>query len=125
MGSIVPDGSDTDSNYLVAALCEGRSARPVAVGKSAKYPWTTDNRVGRLLPHRGTAQEETVSNYQPPSGWTPPGAQFQSSGGFGRTIVGTLIALVVTPVGLGLAAHAALDTRQWVILGSAANRAGS
>ncbi|MEU0504110.1 hypothetical protein [Nocardia sp. NPDC005998] len=66
-----------------------------------------------------------MTNYEPPPGWSPPGSQFRSTSGFGRTLVGILVGLVVTPVGIGLAAHAALDTRQWVILGSAANRAGS
>ncbi|GAA5072939.1 hypothetical protein [Nocardia iowensis] len=65
------------------------------------------------------------SQYQPPAGWSPPGAQFQSRSGVGRTLTGTLIALVITPIGIGLAAHGALDTRQWVILGGSADRWGS
>ncbi|WP_378738667.1 hypothetical protein [Nocardia brasiliensis] len=65
------------------------------------------------------------SQYQPPAGWSPPGAQFQSRSGVGRTLTGTLIALVITPIGIGLAAHGALDTRQWVILGTSADRWGS
>ncbi|WP_107654832.1 hypothetical protein [Nocardia suismassiliense] len=65
------------------------------------------------------------SQYQPPAGWSPPGAQFQSRSGFGRTVIGTLIALAITPIGVGLCAHGALDTRQWVILGSSADRWGS
>ncbi|MFG1792379.1 hypothetical protein [Nocardia sp. NPDC049149] len=65
------------------------------------------------------------SNYQPPAGWSPPGAQFQSRSGVGRTLVGTVIAVVITPIGVGLAAHGALDTRQWVILGTSADRWGS
>ena len=66
-----------------------------------------------------------MTNYEPPPGWSPPGSQFRDTGGFGRTLFGVLVGLVVTPVGIGLAAHAALDTRQWVILGSAVNRAES
>ncbi|MFI6046516.1 hypothetical protein ACIA8C_33200 [Nocardia sp. NPDC051321] len=65
------------------------------------------------------------SQYQPPAGWSPPGSQFQSRSGFGRTLTGTLISLVITPIGIGLSAHGALDTRQWVILGSSADRWGS
>ncbi|MFC9895199.1 hypothetical protein ACFVMC_16065 [Nocardia sp. NPDC127579] len=63
--------------------------------------------------------------YQPPAGWAPPGAEFQSSGGFSRFLVATLICLVVTPVGMGFAAHGAASTRQWVILGDTADRLGS
>ncbi|MBF6212043.1 hypothetical protein IU433_23350 [Nocardia puris] len=63
--------------------------------------------------------------YQPPPDWTPPGAQFRSGGTLGRTAIGVLIGLVVTPIGLALAAHGAATTRQWVIMGDAANRWGS
>ncbi|AFT99804.1 hypothetical protein [Nocardia brasiliensis] len=65
------------------------------------------------------------SNYQPPAGWSPPGTQFQTRSGFGRTLIGSVVGLVVTPIGIGLAAHGALDTRQWVLLGTAADRWGS
>ncbi|QIS02458.1 hypothetical protein F5X71_09105 [Nocardia brasiliensis] len=65
------------------------------------------------------------SNYQPPASWSPPGAQFQNRSGFGRTLIGSVVGLVVTPIGIGLAAHGALDTRQWVLLGTAADRWGS
>ncbi|MEU4342788.1 hypothetical protein AB0H00_16190 [Nocardia sp. NPDC023852] len=65
------------------------------------------------------------SNYQPPAGWAPPGAQFRTSGNFSRTALGTLVSVVVTPIGIGLAAKGALDTRQWVIVGSAGDRWGS
>ncbi|MGX1777955.1 hypothetical protein ACWIGW_38020 [Nocardia brasiliensis] len=65
------------------------------------------------------------SNYQPPAGWSPPGTQFQTRSGFGRTLIGSVVGLAVTPIGIGLAAHGALDTRQWVLLGTAADRWGS
>ncbi|WP_328410524.1 hypothetical protein [Nocardia sp. NBC_00403] len=65
------------------------------------------------------------SSYQPPPGWSPPGAQFRTSGNASRTVVGTVIGLVVTPIGVGLAAHGALDTRQWVIFGDVGSRWGS
>ncbi|MRH89143.1 hypothetical protein GFY24_17080 [Nocardia sp. SYP-A9097] len=60
-----------------------------------------------------------------PAGWTPPGAQFRSSGGFSRTIVGALVGLIVTPIGIGFAARGAAGTRQWVILGDFADRLGA
>ncbi|WP_067840788.1 hypothetical protein [Nocardia lijiangensis] len=63
--------------------------------------------------------------YQPPPNWTPPGAQFRTSGNVGRTLVAVLAGLVVTPIGIALAAHGAADTRQWVILGDTADRLGS
>ncbi|QIS10246.1 MULTISPECIES: hypothetical protein [Nocardia] len=65
------------------------------------------------------------SNYQPPAGWSPPGAQFRSKSTVGRTVFGTVFALVVTPIGIGLAANGAADTRQWIILGDATARWGS
>ncbi|WP_330182626.1 hypothetical protein OHB26_02550 [Nocardia sp. NBC_01503] len=60
-----------------------------------------------------------------PAGWTPPGAQFRSSGGFSRTIAGALIGLIVTPIGIGFAARGAAGTRQWVILGDLTDRLGA
>jgi hypothetical protein len=66
-----------------------------------------------------------MSSYQPPAGWSPPGAQFRTKGNASRTVVGTLIGLVVTPIGVGLAANGALDTRQWVVFGDAGARWGS
>ncbi|MGQ4596532.1 hypothetical protein [Nocardia sp. R6R-6] len=65
------------------------------------------------------------SQYQPPVGWSPPGAEFRTSNNVSRTLVGTLVGLVVTPIGIGLAAHGGLDTRQWVILSGAGDRWGS
>ncbi|MEV0294057.1 hypothetical protein [Nocardia sp. NPDC050710] len=65
------------------------------------------------------------NQYQPPPNWSPPGAQFRSSSGFGRTMLGALIGLVVTPIGIGLAAHGAATTSRWVILGDTADRLGS
>ncbi|WP_330232423.1 hypothetical protein OHA40_07980 [Nocardia sp. NBC_00508] len=65
------------------------------------------------------------SHYQPTAGWSPPGAQFRTSNNIARTLVGTVVCLVVTPIGIGLAASGSLDTRQWVILGSAGDRWGS
>ncbi|MFE2959267.1 hypothetical protein [Nocardia tengchongensis] len=60
-----------------------------------------------------------------PAGWTPPGAQFRSSGNVSRTVAGTLTGLLVTPVGIALAARGAAGTRQWTILGDFADRVGS
>lgn len=67
-----------------------------------------------------------ASRYDPPANWSPPGTEFQTSrGAFARTAIGALVALVVTPIGMGLAAHGALDTSRWVIMGDAADRVGS
>ncbi|GAB2675288.1 hypothetical protein [Nocardia goodfellowii] len=63
--------------------------------------------------------------YQPPAGWSPPGAESRTSGGFSRFLIGTLICLLVTPVGIGLAAYGAAGARQWVVAGAAADRVGS
>ncbi|WP_040806210.1 hypothetical protein [Nocardia concava] len=60
-----------------------------------------------------------------PAGWTPPGAQFRSSGGVSRTVTGTLVGLIITPVGIAFAARGAAGTRQWTILGDFADRLGS
>lgn len=60
-----------------------------------------------------------------PAGWTPPGAQFRTSGTASKAVVTSLVALVVTPVGIALAARGAADTRRWVILGDFADRLGS
>ncbi|WP_369635877.1 hypothetical protein [Nocardia sp. JMUB6875] len=60
-----------------------------------------------------------------PAGWTPPGAQFRSSGGVSRTVTGTLVGLIITPVGIAFAARGAAGTRQWTILGDFADRVGS
>ncbi|MEU8894668.1 hypothetical protein [Nocardia sp. NPDC048505] len=63
--------------------------------------------------------------YQSPAGWSPPGAEFRTGGGFSRFLTGALVCLIVTPIGIGFAAHGAATARQWVILGDAADRAGS
>ncbi|WP_228002280.1 hypothetical protein [Nocardia australiensis] len=63
-----------------------------------------------------------TSSYPPPPAWSPPGAQFRTAGSGSRTLVGTLIGLVVTPIGIGLAANGALDARQWFIMGDAGAR---
>ncbi|MTE13241.1 hypothetical protein GLP40_10685 [Nocardia sp. CT2-14] len=60
-----------------------------------------------------------------PAGWTPPGAEFRSSGGASRTVTGMLAGLILTPVGIALAARGAAGTRQWTILGDFADRVGS
>ncbi|MET9487971.1 hypothetical protein [Nocardia sp. NPDC006630] len=60
-----------------------------------------------------------------PAGWTPPGAQFRSSGNVSRTVVGSVICLVATPIGIAFSANGAADTRQWVILGDFSDRLGS
>lgn len=60
-----------------------------------------------------------------PAGWTPPGAQFRSSGTGSRTWIGSLAGLVLTPVATIFAALGAADTRRWVILGDFADRLGS
>ncbi|RJO69865.1 hypothetical protein D5S18_28645 [Nocardia panacis] len=62
------------------------------------------------------------SNYQSPAGWTPPGAQFRSKSTMARTVTGAVLGLVVTPVGIALAANGAADTRQWIILGDTTAR---
>ncbi|MEV0062963.1 hypothetical protein [Nocardia sp. NPDC050718] len=66
-----------------------------------------------------------ANRFDPPAGWTPPGAQFRTNSGASRTVVGAFLALIVTPLGMALAAHGALDTSRWVILGDAADRLGS
>ena len=66
-----------------------------------------------------------ANRYDPPAGWTPPGSQFQSNSRTSRTLAGGFLALVVTPIGMALAAHGALDTSRWAILGDAADRLGS
>ncbi|MET7767339.1 hypothetical protein [Nocardia sp. NPDC005366] len=65
------------------------------------------------------------NQYQPPPNWSPPGAQFRTSGGFGRTLGGIVIGLAVTPIGIGLAAYGAATTSRWVILGDTADRLSS
>ncbi|MFI5535174.1 hypothetical protein ACIA5H_02175 [Nocardia sp. NPDC051900] len=62
------------------------------------------------------------SHIQPPAGWAPPGAEFRTSNNVWRTVTGTLVGLSVTPIGIGLAAHGGLGTRQWVILGDEGDR---
>lgn len=52
-------------------------------------------------------------SFQSPAGWSPPGAQFQNRGALGRTLIGTAVALVVTPIGIGIAAHGSLATSRW------------
>ncbi|MEV0332604.1 hypothetical protein [Nocardia sp. NPDC050717] len=66
-----------------------------------------------------------ANRFDPPAGWTPPGSQFQTSSTVSRTVVGAFLAVIVTPIGIALAAHGALDTSRWVILGDAADRFGS
>ncbi|MFF2087096.1 hypothetical protein ACFVVM_25250 [Nocardia sp. NPDC058176] len=66
-----------------------------------------------------------ANRFDSPAGWTPPGSQFQSSSTVSRTLIGAFLALVVTPIGMALAAHGALATSRWVILGDAADRFGS
>lgn len=66
-----------------------------------------------------------ANRFDPPAGWTPPGSQFQTSSTASRTVVGAFLGLIVTPIGIALAAHGALDTSRWVILGDAADRFGS
>lgn len=65
------------------------------------------------------------NRFDSPAGWRPPGSQFQTNSNTSRTLIGAFLALIVTPVGMGLAAHGALDTSRWVILGDAADRLGS
>ncbi|MFI9505075.1 hypothetical protein [Nocardia sp. NPDC052566] len=65
------------------------------------------------------------SNYQPPAEWSPPGAQFRSGSTVGRTLSSTVFALVVAPIGIGLAANGAADTREWIVLGDETARWGS
>ncbi|AYF74105.1 hypothetical protein D7D52_09765 [Nocardia yunnanensis] len=60
-----------------------------------------------------------------PAGWTPPGAQFRSTGGASRTMAGALVGLLLTPIGIAFAARGAAGTRQWTILGDFSDRAGS
>lgn len=60
-----------------------------------------------------------------PAGWTPPGAQFRTSGTASKTLIGSLATLVVTPVGIAFAAMGAADSRRWVILGDYADRWGA
>ncbi|MEV6065308.1 hypothetical protein AB0L82_02055 [Nocardia sp. NPDC052001] len=60
-----------------------------------------------------------------PAGWTPPGAQFRSSGGVSRALTGALVCLILTPIGIVFAARGAADMRQWGILGDFADRLGS
>ncbi|NEW42340.1 hypothetical protein GV794_19370 [Nocardia cyriacigeorgica] len=52
-------------------------------------------------------------SFQSPAGWSPPGAQFQNRGSFGRTAIGTVVGLIVTPIGIGIAAHGSLTTSRW------------
>lgn len=60
-----------------------------------------------------------------PAGWSPPGAQFRSKSNTSRTVTGTLIGLILTPIGIAFAARGAAGTRQWVILGNLSDRLGS
>ncbi|WP_067710769.1 hypothetical protein [Nocardia yamanashiensis] len=60
-----------------------------------------------------------------PAGWTPPGAQFRTTGTTSKTLTGTLAGLLLTPVGIGFAASGAADSRQWTILGDFSDRLGS
>ncbi|MGV9412045.1 hypothetical protein ACWDOP_19200 [Nocardia sp. NPDC003693] len=63
--------------------------------------------------------------FPPPTGWTPPGAQFRSGGTISRTLTGVGVGLILTPIGTVFAARGAADTRRWVILGDLADRLGS
>ncbi|WP_067692084.1 hypothetical protein [Nocardia jejuensis] len=60
-----------------------------------------------------------------PAGWTPPGAQFRTTGTVSRTVTGTIVGLVVTPIGIAFAARGAASTREWVILGDFGDRLGA
>lgn len=60
--------------------------------------------------------------FESPPGWAPPGAQFQSRGVTGRTVTGVLIGLVLTPIGIAVAAKGGSDIRYWVIVGSVTDR---
>ncbi|MEV0250944.1 hypothetical protein AB0H76_30415 [Nocardia sp. NPDC050712] len=63
--------------------------------------------------------------YQPAAGWTPPGAEFQTGGGFSRFLIGALLCLVLTPIGLGFAAHGAAGAQRWLPQGDTADRYGA
>ncbi|WP_405490982.1 hypothetical protein [Nocardia sp. NBC_00511] len=61
-----------------------------------------------------------------PAGWSPPGAQFRNTGGgVSRTVIGALVGLILTPIGIAFAARGAANNRQWVILGDLSDRLGS
>ncbi|MGQ4619841.1 hypothetical protein [Nocardia sp. R7R-8] len=95
--------------------------RHAAETSRAKQLPAVDNRAG--IPGAGTGQEAAVSSqFQPSTGWAPPGAQFRTSNNVSRTVAGGLVGLLVTPIGIGLAAHGGLGTRQWVILGDEGDR---
>jgi hypothetical protein len=62
------------------------------------------------------------NKFESPAGWSPPGAQFQSRGVAGRSVVGVLIGLVLTPIGIAFAAKGGADIRYWVIVGAVVDR---
>jgi hypothetical protein len=60
--------------------------------------------------------------FESPPGWAPPGAQFQSRRRTGGNLLGVLIGLVLTPVGIAFAAKGGADIRYWVIVGAVTDR---
>ncbi|MQY20785.1 hypothetical protein [Nocardia macrotermitis] len=62
------------------------------------------------------------NKFESPPGWAPPGAQFQSHGVTSRTVIGVLIGLVLTPIGIAFAAKGGADIRYWVIIGGVTDR---
>ncbi|MFI5782077.1 hypothetical protein [Nocardia sp. NPDC051570] len=61
--------------------------------------------------------------FESPAGWSPPGSEFQSRGVTAGTAAGVLFGLVVTPIGIALAAKGGADIRYWVIVGAVTDRA--
>ncbi|WP_024803298.1 hypothetical protein [Nocardia sp. BMG51109] len=62
------------------------------------------------------------NKFESPADWSPPGSQFQNRAMPGRTVGGVLFGLVVTPVGIALAAKGGADIRYWVIVGRVVDR---
>jgi len=62
------------------------------------------------------------NKFDSPPGWKPPGAQFQSRRRTGGSLVGALIGLVLTPIGIAFAAKGGADIRYWVIVGAVTDR---
>ncbi|WP_280361057.1 hypothetical protein [Nocardia wallacei] len=62
------------------------------------------------------------NKFESPAGWRPPGAQFQNRALGGRTVGGVLFGLLVTPIGIALAAKGGADIRYWVIVGAVTDR---
>ncbi|MFF0492760.1 hypothetical protein ACWDSJ_14730 [Nocardia sp. NPDC003482] len=62
------------------------------------------------------------NKFESPAGWSPPGAEFQNRGISGGGVVGIVIALILTPIGIALAAKGGADIRYWVIVGHVTDR---